>query len=500
MKKSAILLLITLFVPFLISAQGVSDALRFSQFEVQGTARAGAMGNAFGALGGDFTSVSINPAGLGLYRSSEFAITPVSKHTKTESSYWGSNVDDTDYKFTLNNISYVSTLPTFKTNEAGLVSVNLGIGYNRLKDFSSNALAVGNGVDGSFMDYIASYANAGHWSDHYENLAWETYVLNYDEELDEYWTELGDAGYGQNQRKATSTSGSIDEYSFAIGLNFNHKFYLGASYGLTDVYYREAWQIYEVDAAGNIPYFNDFTFNNTLKTYGYGHNFKFGAIYKPVNEVRLGISLQTPTFYRLTDEHTTSMQSAIEDESGRLSNYEEYSPRNYYDYRLETPLRTTFSGAFIIAKKGLLSVDYELINYGSAKLRHGGDGYNFSDENMDISDSYKTAGNLRIGGEYRVNNAVSLRGGYQFQQSAYNSYALGASQPNSDANLNVISGGIGYRAGTFFVDVAYKYSFINDFALPYANPIEGRFTYPEPRWIEQKIINNDVLLTLGFKF
>uniref|UniRef100_UPI0032166C23 OmpP1/FadL family transporter n=1 Tax=uncultured Draconibacterium sp. TaxID=1573823 RepID=UPI0032166C23 len=499
MKKSVILLLITLVVPFLINAQGVSDALRFSQFQVQGTARAGAMGNAFGALGGDFTSVSINPAGLGLYRSSEFAITPVSKNTKIESSYWGTKADDTDYKFTLNNISYVSTLPTFKTNEAGLVSVNLGIGYNRLKDFNSNALAIGNGVDGSYMDFIASYANDGAWSDHYENLAWETYVLNKDEENDEYWTELGDAGYGQNQRKATSTSGSIEEYSFAVGLNFNHKFYLGASYGLTDVYYREAWQIYEVDANGNIPFFNDYTFNNKLKTYGYGHNFKFGVIYKPVNEVRLGISLQTPTFYKLTDEHTTSMQSNI-DEGENAGSYKMSSPINYYDYHLETPLRTTFSGAFIIAKKGLLSVDYELINYGSAKLRRGSDGYNFSDENMDISDSYKTAGNLRIGGEYRVNNAVSLRGGYQFQQTAYNSYALGSSQPNSDANLNVISGGIGYRSGSFFVDVAYKYSFINDFALPYSNPIPGRFTYPDPKWIEQKITNNDVLLTLGFRF
>ena len=499
MKKSIIILAITLFVPFLIQAQGITDALRYSQFQVQGTARAAAMGNAFGALGGDFTSASINPAGLGLYRSSEFTITPVSKHTKVESSYWGSTAEDTDYKFTLNNVSYVSTIPTFKTNEAGLVSVNLGIGYNRLKDFNSNAFVVGNGVDGSYMDNIASHANAGEWSDYYENLAWETYVMNYDENNDEYWTEMGDAGYGQNQRKSTSTTGSINEFSFALGLNFNHKFYLGAAYGLIDVYYREAWQMYEVDANGNIPYFNDYSFSNTFKTYGYGHNFKIGAIYKPVNEVRLGVSIQTPTFYNLHDEHFTSMKSSI-DEGENAGSYNASSPINYYDYRLETPMRTTFSGAFIIAKKGILSVDYELLNYGNAKLRHGGDGYNFNEENMDIAEAYKTSGNLRLGGEYRVNNAISLRAGYQLQFSAYNDYAFGANQPNADSNLSVYSGGIGYRMGGFFADITYSYSAINSFNLPYETPISGRFPYPEPEFIKQKTVNNDVFLTFGFKF
>ena len=500
MKKSIIILVITLFVPYLMNAQGISDALRYSQFQTQGTARAGAMGNAFGALGGDFTSVSINPAGLGVYRSNEFTITPISKHNKIESNYWGSVAEDTDYKFTLNNMSYVSSIPTFKTNEAGIVSVNLGIGYNRLQDFNSNSFVIGNGVDGSYMDNIVSNANDGSWSDHYEELAWETYVMNQDENNDEYWTELGDAGYGQNQRKSTSTSGSIDEFSFAVGLNFNHKFYLGASYGLTNVYYRESWQIYEVDAAENIPYFRDYTFNSNLKTYGYGHNFKFGAIYKPINEVRLGVSIHTPTFYRLHDDFHTSMNSAIEDENGGIDKYSETSPINYYDYRLETPMRTTFSGAFIIAKQGILSVDYEMVNYGKAKLRKGGDGYNFNTENMDIEEAYKNSGNLRIGGEYKLNNTLSLRGGYELQFSAYNDYAFGDYQPNSDANLSVYSGGLGYRTGAFFADLTYRYSTIEDFTLPYANPIQGDFTYPDPQFIAQKRVTNDVLFTFGFKF
>ena len=72
MKKYILLSGIAIFITLFAGAQDLMDALRYSNIAVSGTARAGAMGNAFGALGGDFTSASINPAGLGLYRSSEF--------------------------------------------------------------------------------------------------------------------------------------------------------------------------------------------------------------------------------------------------------------------------------------------------------------------------------------------------------------------------------------------------------------------------------------------
>ena len=76
-----------------------------SNFQIQGTARSGGMGNAFGALGGDFTSVSINPAGLGVYRSGELSITPTFGQTKIESSYLGSTVTDSKIQLPLLIIS-----------------------------------------------------------------------------------------------------------------------------------------------------------------------------------------------------------------------------------------------------------------------------------------------------------------------------------------------------------------------------------------------------------
>jgi hypothetical protein len=121
MKKYIFLFTITLFVPFINKAQDLADALRFSNIAVSGTARAGAMGNAFGALGGDFTSAGINPAGIGVYRSSELTITPISGSTRVESMYYGNGREDTDYKFSLNNMSYVYSIPVAAKNEAGML-------------------------------------------------------------------------------------------------------------------------------------------------------------------------------------------------------------------------------------------------------------------------------------------------------------------------------------------------------------------------------------------
>lgn len=497
MKKYFFLFTIILFMPFFIQAQDLADALRYSNIAVSGTARSGAMGNAFGALGGDFTSASINPAGIGLYRSSELTVTPILGSTRVESNYLGTKREDSDYKFSLSNMSYVYAIPVAAKNESGIVSVNLGVGYNRVKDLNSNAIIQGYNVNGSYMDYFADRANQDTWSDFYEELAWKTDMLLYDENNNEYYSDLQDAGYGQSQRKSYSKNGSIDEYSFVMGLNFNHKLYLGMAWGINDLYYSEGTTIYENDDNNDIPYFNDFQFNNNFSTYGIGHNFKFGAIYKPINELRLGISIHTPTFYHLHDNFNSSMFSYITYNDGS-DNYDESSPDNEYDYHLQTPMRTTFSGAYVIGKIGLISADYELVNYGKAKLRDGGDGYDFYDENSEIGEAYKTSGNLRIGGELLATSNITIRGGFEYHGSAYNERAFGTAQLNSDANMMVYATGIGYRTGLFFADLAYRYSTIKDHDYPYPTPFSE--VYPAPQAASFKTVKNDVLFTVGYKF
>lgn len=497
MKRFLTIMAVAVILPFLSSAQDLADALRYSWFQVNGTARAGGMGNAYGALGGDFTSVSINPAGLGLYRSGELALTPGFGQTKVNTEYWGQSMTDSKYNFAFNNLSYVASLKTGNRSETGMVNLNLGIGFNRLKDFNSASIVEGHNIQGSFLDYIAGNANAGNWSDYYEQLAWDTDVLLKDDN-NIYFSDLEDAGYGQSQQKSISRQGSIDEYSIALGMNFNHKLYFGFSVGIIDLYYKESSQLSEWDNNNDIPYFNDMQFDTYLNTTGTGYNAKLGVIFKPTNEIRLGASLHTPTFFNLHDVFDTEMNTYLtyDDGSERYSAQPDYI--SDYDYDLETPLKATLSGAFVIAKKGLLSADYEIVDYSTAKLRRGGDGYGFVPENQDIAEAYRAVGNIRLGGEYRVTEAVSLRAGYEYYPSPYNSQAFGTSQPNADASLNIMSAGFGYRSGGFFLDVAYRHAAIEEFDSLYPAPPSN--DYPTPKMASFDTAKNNVVFTLGFRF
>ena len=58
-----------------IYSQTYEDALRYNQFYHEGSSRFNSMGGAFGALGGDLSSININPAGSSIFLKSELGFT-----------------------------------------------------------------------------------------------------------------------------------------------------------------------------------------------------------------------------------------------------------------------------------------------------------------------------------------------------------------------------------------------------------------------------------------
>jgi hypothetical protein len=498
MNKNILAIGILILLPLWNMAQDFTDALRYSAVRMEGTARSGGMGNAFGALGGDFTAVGINPAGLGIYRSSEFSLTPNFGMTEVQANYSGSSASENNYKLAFNNVSYVGSFTSKKGSYSGLVSVNFGIGFNRLKDFNSMSLIETSNAKSSFMDYIADNANRNDWSDFYEELAWQTDLLLHDTVQNVYWHDTQDAGYGQSQRKSISKEGTLDEYTLAIGFNFNHKFYLGASLGINDLYYRESSTIREADDKNKIPYMNSFSFSSNLRTYGTGYNFKLGAIFKPVNQVRLGVSIATPTFFNMNDKFETYMESSITYKDNSTENYNADSPLMEYDYDLVTPFKLTASAAVVLGSKGLISADYEYLDYSIAKLRNGGDGYDFIDQNNDINAIYKPVSNFRLGGEFKLTDAFALRAGYEIYPSAFKSTAFDKDQPNAGLNYSVATCGLGYTSGGFFFDVALRHSVFSEKNTLYPAPRSNDF--PVPDFASLDYVNNKVLFTLGFRF
>src|ERR1035437_2627599 len=101
MRKLIFVLTIGVLCAFQSKAQTDVDALRYSQIFPGGTARSISMGGAFGALGGDFSCLSMNPAGIGLYLRNEFTFTPSIMDMRSSSTYLGQTMDASKYNFNI---------------------------------------------------------------------------------------------------------------------------------------------------------------------------------------------------------------------------------------------------------------------------------------------------------------------------------------------------------------------------------------------------------------
>jgi long-subunit fatty acid transport protein len=135
--------------------------------------------------------------------------------------------------------------------------------------------------------------------------------------------------------------------------------------------------------------------------------------------------------------------------------HSEETPTKNDKYSFHTPLRATGSIGYQFAKRGILSLDYEFVDYSSSKFNQRLGGLDFSLENGDIKSVYRAVGNLRIGGEYKATNALSLRVGIELLGNPYKSNNTDVSQLNQDYNFKTYNGGIGYRTGKYSFDLTF---------------------------------------------
>lgn len=490
--KSKILLIALLFlgIESLVYSQNETDALRYSRTMFGGTARFQGMGGAFGALGGDFSTLSYNPAGIAIYRSSEFAFTPSFQQDNTSSTYLNTNREDFKYKLNLNNIGYVATFNADRNS--GWLGCNLGVGYNRFNTFNQNAIIEGNNDHSSMSDFFMDKANGTspeNLNSYWESLAFDTYVIDtIPGETTQYQTPVF---YPVKQRKTVSTKGSTGEWAFSFGANYNNVLYLGATFGIDKINYEENVVYSEDDYKNVSPNFDYFDFKQYIETTGTGYTFKLGAIVKPTDFLRLGLALHLPTFYDMKDEYDNNMASNLtggktvypRDKDGNLLD------KGSYDYSLTTPMRTIGSIALQIQKVAMLSFDCEYVDYTKIRLRDGGNGYDFGAENDNIKNMYKATANLHAGAEVKF-GALALRGGYSYYGSPYKSDQL-----NKNSDYSVASAGFGIRQEKFFIDAAYNYGWNTEKGFLYNNS-----TLTNNDAFSSKLTTNKFIVTIGFRF
>tara|TARA_B100001250_G_scaffold317522_1_gene279966 strand:- start:715 stop:1422 length:708 start_codon:yes stop_codon:yes gene_type:complete len=181
-------------------------------------------------------------------------------------------------------------------------------------------------------------------------------------------------------------------------------------------------------------------FENNILSVGEGFSFQMGAIYKTNNNFRLGLSYQSSVWYKMIDEFLQYISSS------RSSGKDMVDPQviNIYEYSLYTPSRFSGGLAYVFGSKGLISFQYDRVNYQNTSFDIGNGDTNFMNQNKKINKTLKPAGTVRIGGEYRIGH-ISLRAGY-FNQESINKALLDLSKGTSF--------GLGYDFGRSVLNFA----------------------------------------------
>lgn len=512
MKSGYVLAIVVLLTSIHALAQEPADALRYSYLTQNGTARNQAVGGAGASLGGEFTSLFINPAGLGFYKTNEVVLTPGYALKNNSSNYINNSSSSKDNNFNLGAsgllFSSPSLSPTSKTK-----NFTFAIGVNRIADFNNDIYYKGTNTSSSYSEKYLEELRDNNVTDPNDaansypfgsSLAFNTFLVDTiqgtDGSVTGYRSQANPA-FALMQENTIHTSGGITDISLGGGVNVKEKLFFGGTLSFPFLNFKRNSTYKETDASGNPNNnFNYFEESESLQTKGVGVNVKLGMIYKPVDNVRLGLAIHTPTFYELTDEYNATITTDLEGYGGAGIKTQSSSDLNNgalleSKYNLVTPMKIIASGSLLFhevadvtQQKGFITADVEYINYKGNSFK----AYDNTDEaskdyyssvNKAIDNAYKNALNVKVGGELKYNTYMLRLGGAYY----------GNPYKNESASLYKVSGGLGYRNKGIFIDLTYIYSLTKDVNYPYQ--LEDK---PNTA-ADVKNTGGNIIVTVGFK-
>jgi len=476
--------MVACFVYALALGQGEIDAYRYSNNDLSGTARGQAMGGAFGALGGDVTGVAINPAGIGVYRSSEV----VANMTLTSPLINGNTNQQSKTSFHFDNLSYIGYYPLINGN---MLSLNFGFNYNRVKSFDQNYSTSRPTMNSSLTDYMALRTNGINQSvwdaDYYNNpnvpwlsaLAWDGYLLK-EPDKNNIYKPILNSGEQVSPFLTVSERGKVENYDFTIGSNIANKFFWGATFTIVDLSYSMTSSYDEsflgVQGSG-------MTLSNSLDTRGSGYQMKVGVIYRPTDLLRIGAAYHSPVWYSMTDYYWAGLDPSLTSRGiytndGKEVGFTSTPDNASTNYQLRTPGSWTFSAAAVLGTQAIVSLDYEMKNYASMNLKDP-DGTDWIFENGIIKEDYKNTSTVRAGFEYRFTPQFSGRLGYSWAQNPYSSSIQSIGKivvPAGTTPNYTLTGDVNY----FTAGVGYKFTpqFYGDFALALRSQKDNVYYFP----------------------
>jgi long-subunit fatty acid transport protein len=449
-----------------VAGQTSADAYRYSSEELTGTARYRAMSGAFGALGGDISALSTNPAGSAVFLNSFATITLDHRNSENSVNYFNGLTTSERSDF---NFSQAGGVLVFQGNgENPWKKFTLGLNFSETSNFDDNFVARGTSntsIDEYFLGYadgvpldLLETVDGEDVTDLYtflgENrgfgaqqamLGYQGFIIDpvtTDLENTSYTSAISEGSFAQNY--ALASTGMNGKLSFNFATQYQDFLYLGVNLNSHFLNYDSTTLFTESNSnsGSNTTYVE---FENNLSTTGDGFSFQLGAIAKVNQTVRLGASYESPTWYNIREE-TTQYLETDNNVEGTTVVYPE-AINVYPDYTLKTPGKYTGSLAFLFGGNGLISFDYSYKDYTNMEFRPENDP-DFSIQNQDISENFQAVSSYRIGGEYRIQD-WSLRGGYRFEESPYK-------DQGDIGEVTGYSGGLGYSFGAVRLDLAYN--------------------------------------------
>lgn len=447
-----------------IQAQESRDAIRYSQDNLNGTARFRAMSGAFGALGGDLSSINVNPAGSVIFSNNQLGFTLNNTFVTNKANYFGSSSTETDNSIDLNQAGGVFVFKNLEKT-SNWKKFSFAINFENTNNLNNSIFSAGTNPTNSIANYFLYYANGvplnvlenssydqlGH-GEQQAFMGYQGYVIN------PLNTNPNNTNYNSNvpgsgnyyQENTVTSKGYTGKLSFNAATSYKDKFYFGLNLNSHFVDFRQSSRFYEDN---NAPLTNNYTvsrvqFDNDLYTYGTGFSFQLGTIAKVTKQLRIGAAFESPTWLRLNDEFFQKLIGVSANSTSELAP-DVVDPKviNYYEpYKLQTPSKWTGSMAYIFGKKGLISIDYAVKDYSSTRFKPSNDSY-YRGLNNTLSNLLNKTKELRIGAEYKI-QAWSLRAGYREEESPYkNKTTIG--------DLKGHSAGIGYNFGGSKLDLSY---------------------------------------------
>ena len=510
MKQTLTALTCFLSVILTAHAQLPEDALRMSWLNPSGTAREQAIGGAMGSLGGEISAAFVNPAGLALYRTGDFILSPGLRMLSSKGNYRGTSTTGTSTaKFNLGTSGFVLGFPkpdgsngTFTIAVSQMADFNGHIHYKGqnnyssygeqyAEEFSQSGLSIDDAIFSSQVSYGTRMALYSYLID--------TATVNGTQQVITLPLRAGLL----NQDNSITTKGGITEVAISYAFTQKGKWFIGGSLGIPVVSYTRMQTFTETDATGNTN--NDFassTYTETYTSKGFGVNAKIGAIYRPATAWRIGLAVHTPTIYGLRDGITAAMTTNTENyaheisiNSATLNESAGITPEDAR-YDLYTPWKFIVSGSYLVGESEDVTRQKGFISFDAGYTTHGSSHFSQADNTSDaasyfeavnsaVKDSYKGSFDLRLGGELKLNTFMA-RAGVAYYTNPYQDKQL-------KADRLYLSGGIGWRNKGMFADLTYVQGFSKDVNFPY------RLADKANTLAQITQSSGTVLFTVGFK-